>query len=74
MIFYFAFHMRGGRIPFRVKMVLVLINRVLVCEGLEQRVVPTRVAAGVNEIDGAPIKNIEKGYLCKSKMDMDTAQ
>lgn len=57
MIFYFAFHVRGGRIPFRVKMVLVLImERVLVCEGLEQRVVPTRVAAGVNEIDGAPIK------------------
>ena len=59
MIFYFASHVRGGRIPFRVKMVLVLImERVLVCEGLEQRVLPTRVAAGVNEIDGAPINKI----------------
>ena len=56
-------------------MVLVLIlGRVLICEGLEQRVVPTRVAAGVNEIDGAPIKIIESGYLCKSKMDVDTVQ
>jgi len=36
--------------------------------------VPTRVAAGVNEIDGAPINIIESGYLCKSKMDMETTQ
>ena len=67
--------MRGGRIPFRAKMVLVLIiGKVLVCEGPEQRVVPTRVAAGVNEIDGAPINIVESGYLRKSKKEMETTQ
>jgi len=40
--------------------------------------VPTRVASGGNEIDGAPAFQrkalAESGYLRKSKMGMDTTQ
>ena len=46
---------RGGRTPFRAVMNLQcdLLNYIVACEGSEQRVVPTCVAAGDNEVSCA---------------------
>jgi hypothetical protein len=51
---------------------------VFACEGFEQRIVPTGVAPGGNEIDGAPEfqRNAfsESGYYRKSMMGRDTTE
>ena len=48
------------------------------CEGLEQRIMPTRVASRDNEVDDAPEFQrkalSESGYFRKSLMGMDTAK
>lgn len=55
MIFSPLLHSRGGRIPFRATMSLYNDpeDRYVACEGSEQRVVPTCVAAGDNEVSCA---------------------
>lgn len=52
MIFSPLLYGRGGRIPFRATMSLhsILQKRYVAREGSEQRVVPTCVAAGDNEV------------------------
>lgn len=53
-------------------------QKIFACEGFEQRIVPTGLAPGGNEIDGAPEfqRNAfsESGYYRKSVMGKDTTE